>query len=685
MMKLKRVGAPEISPNGKWVLFSLVTMDLSANTGSSHIWIVPTNGGSEREIVGTQDGTRPRWAPDGQRFAFLSYKEHGSQVWVADFDDAHGTVTNTHALTAIATGAAGEIWSPDGKNIVFVSNVYPECSDEACNAKKLAQAAQSKASGQIFTRLAYRYGDTYRDGKRSHLWAIAVPTRAEQYAELSQRARDLTPGDYDSPVFPLGGQDNYSISPDGRELCFTSNHDRDEQSTSTNTDLWTIPLTADPKAAPAIDGRAKNITSNNPAADSMPLYSPDGRYIAYLAQARPGYESDRLRLMIYNHETGERRNLARDLDRWVSGFTWAADSNAIYFTAEDAGQAPIYRIGLEANSVVSRIESLAGYDYVPRVSGDGKRLFYVHGSAGAPYEIYESELIKGRSNGSSHLRPQQRTHGNEALLSQLALSPLESFWFRGAHGDRVQGFLINPPDFDPHKKYPLKFLLKGGPQIAAGDNWSYIANPYLYAADGYVVATINFHGSTGYGQAFIDSVNGDWGGAPYEDQMLGLDYLEKTYPYIDKDRECAIGSSYGGYMANWILGHSQRFRCVVSHHSVFNVASTWGATDELGFFGWDFKGTPYSNPAMFQKWSPSQYATNFKTPTLVIHGQLDYRVDVSQGLQLFTALQVLGVPSKMLYFPDEAQYPAQPKNAELFYKTINDWVNQWTRPRDSHE
>jgi dipeptidyl aminopeptidase/acylaminoacyl peptidase len=259
------------------------------------------------------------------------------------------------------------------------------------------------------------------------------------------------------------------------------------------------------------------------------------------------------------------------------------------------------------------------------------------------------------------------------------MSPLESFWFTGAHGDKVEGFLVKPPNFDASKKYPVKFFLKGGPQIAWGDLWSYTGNFELLAANGYVVITINYHGSTGYGQRFIDSVTGEWGGAPFEDEMKGLDYAEKTYPFIDKDRECAIGSSYGGFMANWILGHTDRFKCIVSHHSVFNTEAFWGTTDELWYPDWDFKGTPCDDHATYQKWSPHQYAKNFKTPTLVIHGQHDYRADVSQSFQLFTTLQMLGVPSKMLYFPDEAQYPQQPQNSELFYKTINDWVDQWTK------
>jgi len=697
MMKLKRVGEPEVSPDGKWVLFSAVDVDLDANTESPHIWIVPTAGGQER-IIADQDADRPRWAPDGRRFAFISNKEGGSQVWVADFDSTAGTVTGMHRLTSIATEAEGELWSPDDKSILFVSNVYPECPDEVCNARKLEEAAKSKVKAMIFTRLLFRHLHAYAEGKRSHIFAIPVDAcvgAADPGCPVGA-ARDLTPGDYDAPVFSFG-QDEYAFSPDGQEICYTSNHEKNEAA-STNNDLWIVPVKVGADASFAqVMAQTKNITAGNPASDSTPLYSPDGRYIAYRTQQRPGYESDRFRLTLYDRKTGEKKNLMEDFDRWVGTFAWAPDSKAIYFTAEDKGESPVYGVFLETSNIVSRIVSFAGYDDSPGVTRDGKSLVFTHESVTAPAEIYRADMADGNVNrgapGTQQGNPTlddkvavdlltgiaPLTHLNEVVLSQVSVSALESFWFTGAHGDKVEGFLVKPPNFDAGKKYPVKFLLKGGPQIAAGEYWSYAGNLELLAANGYVVITINFHGSTGYGQKFIDSVTGDWGGAPFEDEMKGLDYAEKTYLFIDKDRECAIGSSYGGFMANWVLGHTDRFKCIVSHHSVFNAESFWGTTDELWYPDWDFKGTPYDDHATYRKWSPHQYARNFKTPTLVIHGQLDYRADVSQSFQLFTTLQMLGVPSKMLYFPDEAQYPQRPQNSQLFYKTVNDWVDLWTK------
>jgi dipeptidyl aminopeptidase/acylaminoacyl peptidase len=711
MMALKRVGEPVPSPDGKWVLFSAVDVDLAANKKTPHIWIVPLDrvgtgappvqaerssaGGSpERVLIPDQDGDRPRWAPDGKRFAFLSNKEGGSQIWIADFDSAGGKVTGVHRLTDIKTEAGGELWSPDGKHILFTSDVYPECegapvAEQECNTKKLEEHEKSKVKALIFDRLLYRHWNAYKEGKRSHIFVVSVrlDNNPSGIDEVLGLPRDLTPGDYDSPVFSLGGQDNYAFSPDGQEVCYSSNHDKVE-ATSTNNDLWIVPVTGGP---------AKNITADNPASDSTPLYSPDRKYIAYRAQRRPGYESDRFRLMLYDRKRDTAANATEDFDHWIGTFAWSRDSQQIYFVAEDKGDSRVYRLSFEATgknleTQSKVVEVLRGFNDDASLAPDGLTLLFTRMGVMAPNEIYASREWKVCGEGKSDSKGQpthipcnsesigeQLTHINDSVLSQIAMSPLETFWFEGAKGDKVQGFLVKPPNFDASKKYPVKFLIHGGPQGAWGDDWSFRWNPELFAANGYVVIMINFHGSTGYGQKFIDAINGDWGGAPYEDLMKGLDYAEKTYPFIDKDRECALGASYGGYMADWILGHTDRFKCIVSHDSQFNTTSAWGTTEELWFQEWEFKGTPYTNRAMYDKWSPHMYATNFKTPTLVVHGQLDYRLDVSEGFQLFTTLQRQNIPSKMLYFPDEGHWVLKPQNSQLWYKTVNAWVDQWTK------
>jgi dipeptidyl aminopeptidase/acylaminoacyl peptidase len=698
MMKLKRVGEPEVSPDGKWVIFSVVDVDLEANTKTPHIWIVPTAGGQEREIIADQDADRPRWAPDGKAFAFISNKDRGSQVWIARFDSVAGTVSMVGRYTDIATEAGGELWSPDGKNILFTSDVYPECdgaSDPAaCNAKKEKDAEDSKVKALIFDRLLYRHWNAYKAGKRSHIFIIPIelPPLGSAGDYGPRFPRDLTPGDFDAPVFSLGGQDNYAFSPDGQEICYTSNHDKNPAA-STNNDLWIVPVSG---------GQAKNITADNPASDSTPLYSPDGRYIAYRAQQRPGYESDRFTLNLYDRKSGKKTRFSTPskVDSWVGTFAWAPDSSRIYFVAQDKSESPLYSVSFKINpgEIEKRYDIVVGttdlsYSEITRgfnddvtVASDGRSLLFTRMSIEAPTEIYRaSDACFEMNSRSDCWQINAVTHLNDSLLSQISMSPLESFWFTGAHNDKVEGFLIKPPNFDPSKKYPVKFLIHGGPQGAWGDDWSYRWNAELFAAptaatpSGYVVIMINFHGSTGYGQKFIDAINGDWGGAPFEDLMKGLDYAEEHYPFIDKTRECALGASYGGYMANWILGHTDRFKCIVTHDGMFNAESAWGDTEELWFNDWEFKGTPYDNRELYRKWSPHEYAKNFKTPTLVIHGQKDYRLDVSQGFDLFTTLQMEGVPSKMLYFPDEGHWVMKPQNSQLWYKTVNDWVDQWTK------
>jgi dipeptidyl aminopeptidase/acylaminoacyl peptidase len=662
MMSLKRVGGPTISPDGKWVLFAAVDVDLKENKRTSHLWVVPMAGGHARQLPATSAGeSGGHWSPDGKSYLYLSAAEGGSQVWISGFDSASGTPSGTpKKITNISTEADGAIWSPDGKNIVFASEVFPGCADDACNKFSDQERANSKVKATVFEHLLFRHWNHYSAGKRSHLFVVPAEGGV---------AKDLTPGDHDVPPFSLGGQDPYAISPDGKEVAYTSNWD-EVGATSTNNDIFVVPITG---------GEPKKL-STSPGGDSTPLYSPDGKWLAWRMQKRAGYESDRFRLVVYDRKSGEIKNLTENFDQWVETIAWSPDSKYIYFTSENKGEAPIYRIDIAAaNAPVSTVgiranaiqEITRGVNDELSVTADGKALVFTRLSVQAPNEVYKMDLDSKKAEELSHL--------NDTTLANVAMQPVESFWFSGAGGTKVQGFLVKPPRFNKDEKYPVKFLIHGGPQGQWGDEWSYRWNAELFAADGYLVIMINPRGSTGYGQPFVDGVNKDWGGKPYIDLMNGLDYAEKTYPFIDKNRECALGASYGGYMIDWILGHTNRFKCLVSHDGMFNTESAYGTTEELWFPEWEFGDTPWNDREGYRKWSPHLFASQFKTPTLVVHGQLDYRLDISEGFQLFTTLQRLKIPSKMLYFPDEGHWVLKPQNSELWYKTVNGWVDSYLK------
>jgi dipeptidyl aminopeptidase/acylaminoacyl peptidase len=673
MMKLKRVGAPVPSPDGKWVLFDAEDVDLEANTRISHLWIVPATGGESRRLNPTSNHEeRPRFSPDGKRLIWTSKATDPTQIWTCDFDTNTGAlVGQSHKVTNISTGADGGIWSPDGKNILFVSAVYPDCKDDACNKERDEELKKSKVKAKIFTRLFYRHWNAFTEFKRSHLYVVSADasvgresvesnTQSSVAPQSVALPRDLTPGDHDVPPFHLGGQDMYAISPDGQELAYTSNID-DVEATSTNNEIFVVPMSG---------GAVKKI-STSAGADTTPLYSPDGKYLAWRSQARGGFESDKWRLLVLDRQSGKTRDLTEEFDRSVASFTWTDNSATIYFSAEDGGSHPIYQVSQTRQP--TEVIGLTADDLIFA----NNRVFFTEMSWFEPNEICSLDMNKFNTT-SWGKRIDSVTFMNRALLSQIEMGAVDGFTFKGANDEEVEGFMVTPPGFDPNKKYPLKFLIHGGPQGAWGDSWTYRWNAELFAATGnYVVVMINFHGSTGYGQKFTDSISGDWGAKPYVDLMKGLDYVEKTYPFIDKNREAALGASYGGYMANWLLGHTDRFKCIVSHDGMFNTESAWGTTEELWFPEWEFKGPPWKQRELYRKFSPHLFADKFKTPTLVVHGQSDYRLDVSEGFQLFTTLQRLKVPSKMLYFPDEGHWVLKPQNSRLWYKTVNDWVDQW--------
>ena len=648
LMELKRIDDPQISPDGKWVAFTVQTVDLAANKKPQQIWIAPLEGGAPRQI--TREGEsneRPRWLPDSTRLAYISDRGGSSQVWTMDADGA-----NAKQATNFATGAGGLLVSPDGKNLLFTSEVYVDCgADDACNKKKLAEDKDRKSQARIYDELLHRHWTQWEQPHRaSHLFVVAAE---------SGSPKDLTPGPRDVPPFQVGGADNYDISPDGLEVCYAMNADP-VQAIGTNQDLYVVTIAGGPP---------RRITSP-PGADRDPRYSPDGKYLAWRAQSRGGYESDRWRLMVLERATGKVTGLTENLDRWVTDYTWGTDSQALFVTTEDRGRQAI-QLAPVGGGALRMAASGDSYLDNMRFTRNGKTMVYTQVTGVSPAEIYRAS-----SSGGA---PVAVTHLNDQTLAKYQLTPLEEFWVDGAEGGRVQSFVVKPFGFRPDQKYPVLMLIHGGPQGSWGHSWTYRWNAQVFAAAGYVVVMPNVRGSTGYGQKFIDEINGDWGGRPFDDLMAVADYVVAELPYADGSRMTAAGASYGGYMVDWVLGHTQRFKALVSHAGVFDLRSFFGGTEELWFPLWEFGGAPWDNPDGYAKWSPSYFVKEFRTPTLVIAGELDFRIPYEQSLQLFSALQLQKAPSKLIVFPDEGHWISKPQNAALWYQNVVDWLDSWVK------
>ena len=644
LIALGRIGSFEISPDGKNIAFTVTWFDKEANSSNTDIYITPLKGGEPYRFV-RSDGAdyQPCWSPDGKKLAFVSTRGGSPQIWVIPVDGGEAK-----KMTDIPTGVSSPLWSPDGKRFAFSSSVYPDCGDMDCNEKKLNEHNDGKVKARLIDHLIFRHWNHWREGRWDHLFLIGMD--GGEPVEINRGRTDV-------PPISLGGSRDYDFSPDGKEICYTLNPDP-MVAVSTNNDIWIVPVDG---------GEPENITADNPANDNSPRYSPNGRYIAWRSMTRAGFEADRYRLTLYDRRSGTISTLTEKLDYSIGNFDWAPDSRDIYFCAQDKGRYSIGRVSIKGGD--ARFVLTGGYDSNVRVSPDGKSLVFPRQRVNAPTDLYRSS-----TSGSNITR---LTGINSEILEGLEMNPLEEFWFEGAGGRQVHGMIVKPPFFEEGRKYPVVLLIHGGPQGAFGDNFHYRWNVQMFASPGYVVATINFTGSTGYGQAFTDAISGDWGGAPYEDIMKGVDYLEANFDFIDSGRIGAAGASYGGYMVDWIEGHTDRFECLVSHAGVYNLASMYGATEELWFPEWEFKGTPWSNPGMYEKFSPHRYVADFTTPCLVVHGEHDYRVPYTQGLEFFTALQRQGVESKLLFFPDEDHFVRKPLNAELWWGTLHEWFGEY--------
>ncbi|MGZ6988117.1 MAG: S9 family peptidase, partial [Thermoanaerobaculia bacterium] len=608
-----RVGDPQVSPDGRQVAFVRTTTDLGAGTRNADVWIVPADGSASPRPLTRHEKTdnAPRFSPDGKTLAFVSTRSGAPQIYLLDLGGGE-----PRKLTDLSAGAQDPlVFSPDGKKLAFVSDVFPDCADEACNKKRRDEAEKSPVKVHHLTRLMYRHWDEWRENTRHHVFVADVATGA---------VTDVTPGDFDSPPdhYEDGG---IAFSPDGQEIAFVSNRDgNDAESWTTNKDVWTVPVAG---------GAAVKLTVANAAADFDPVYTPDGASILVRAQRRPTFEGDRWYLDLYDRKTKAKRTVFESPDLSVEEFCLSPDGRNVYFTADNEGRRDLFEVSLSGGAP----KLLKKGGAIGSVKAGVGRLVFTEASLTAPPEIFSLPLEeKAATPAAKSLQAQAKalTDENRSWRKDVTFSAAESLSTTGAGGARVQYWLVKPPMFDPAKKYPVVFLIHGGPQGAWEDGWSFRWCPSLWAAQGWVVVLPNPRGSTGFGQKFVDEISGDWGGKVMVDLNAVFDAVVKM-PFVDASRQGIAGASYGGYAVDWILGHTSRFKAAVTHDGVFNLESMTTVTEELWFTDWDFGGAPWTAKAkeQFAKWSPHLFADRIKTPTLVITNELDYRVPVDQGLQ----------------------------------------------------
>jgi dipeptidyl aminopeptidase/acylaminoacyl peptidase len=646
LLSLRRVVDPEVSPDGKWVAYTVREPRIEENKFVSHIWLVSADGGAPRQITSHEKGeSHAKWSPDGKFISFLSTRGGSQQIWILPLEGGEA-----RQLTTLSTEADNQMWSADGKNILFTSDVWPDLPDDAAQKKRADEQESSGVKAQVIDHLLHRHWTEWRRGKRTHIFMTSAATNAP---------RDLTPGDYEASPYP-GSPHYFDISPDGKTLAFTRGPKRDLEAWSTDTALC---------LEPTAGGEIQDVTAANKGWDGSPYFSPDGRYIAYRSQAREGYEADKFRLGLLDLSTKQTTYLASDLDRSIEEIIWSSDSKQIYFVVEDETKFSLYSIAPDAGA---KAKLVAKDSHFGDLSAPQSGRFFI---AARDSQLRAPEVTRiDMSGGFSQL-----THENDAAFNARALPTIQSFQYKGALNSMIQSWLLLPPGFDASRKYPCLLFIHGGPQSAWTDAFSFRWNAMTYAAHGYVVVAPNPHGSSGFGQTFTEEISGDWGGAVYEDVMKAADWAE-AQPFIDRARIAAAGASFGGYMVDWLLGHTTRFVALVSHAGVYDLESEYGTTEELWFPEWEFKGPPWKNRELYEKFSPNRFAQNFKTPTLVTHGELDYRVPINQGLELFTALKRQGVESRLLYFPDEGHWILKLKNSRLYYQTVFEWLDKYLKP-----
>jgi dipeptidyl aminopeptidase/acylaminoacyl peptidase len=658
LVRLERISEPAVSPDGKQVAYTLRTTDMDANKGRMSIWLLDTHKRNASPVRLTDlaaSATSAAWSADGTFVYFLSNRSGSSQVWRMDARHwAPGT--EPQQVTQLPLDVGSFRVSPTADRLLVSIEVFIDCADLACTQNHLDAVSHSPAHGVLYDKLFARHWDTWSDGRRSQLFSLTL----DASGVATGTPLNLTQGiDGDVPGKPFGGREDFAISADGRQVAFSVRAVPVGEPWSTNFEIYLVS---------AGGGTPQNLTADNPAWDGQPAFSPDGSRLDYVASDRPGFEADRFHLVLLDLKSGVKRPLTQNWDRSISSFAWSLDGKSLFATTDHLGQHPLWSI----DAATGRTAAITGDGEVEGFDVGPKQLIYTLSNLGAPADLYTVGFAGGKAL--------ELTHVNQDVLAHRKLSAYEQFTFPGWHDENVFGYVMKPVDFKHDRQYPVAFLVHGGPQGSMANVWHWRWNAQTLASAGYAVVMIDFHGSTGYGQAFTDSISGDWGGKPLEDLKLGLAAALKQYPWLDGDHMCALGGSYGGYMMNWIAGQwPDRFKCIVTHDGIFDNRSMYYSTEELWFPEWESGGPEYANPAGYAKFNPADYVSRWKTPTLVIHGQLDYRVPYTQGLSVYTALQRRGIPSEFLFFPDENHWVLKPNNSIQWYDTTIGWLNRWTR------
>ena len=659
LVMMDRVSDPQLSPDGRYAAFGVRSTDYAANKGINAIYVLDLKkGGAPVKLV--DKGSSARWAPDGYGLYYVASADGVAQLWRLDLGTGGNLDLAGHkAAVQVSHGSldlGGYKLSPDGKSVLLSYEVYTDCADLACTKERIDGRAKNKATGTIYNKLFVRHWDAWSDGRRNQLFIARFDGTGMLPAEPTLLSRGI---DGDVPSKPFGDESEFAFSPDGRTVYFDVRIAGSSEPWSTNFDVYRVP--ADGSAAP------QNLTAANKAWDAYPVPSPDGKTLYYLAMKKPAFEADRFAIMAMDLQSGATHEIDPQWDRSPGALTIAADGRTLYATADEEGQHPLFAI----DAASGKVSKLVGEGAVGGYSLQNGKLLLARDDLKRPVDLY---LTDARGHGLK-----QVTHFNAERLKNAKMGDFEFFTFKGWNNEQVQGYVVKPVGYKRGQKYPVAFIIHGGPQGAMTNDWSYRWNPQTYAGQGFAVVTVNFHGSTGYGQAFTDSISGDWGGKPLEDLRAGWKAALDKYSFLDADNACALGASYGGYMVYWIAGvWNEPWKCLVDHDGVFDARMMYYATEELWFEEKENGGTPFEHPENYERFNPIDHVKDWRVPTLVVHSGHDFRIPITQGLGAFTALQRRGIPSEFLTFPDENHWVLKPQNSVMWHETVNAWLKRWT-------